>query len=207
MIIVFLGIQGSGKGTQAQLLCQTKGYTHVNLGELFRGHIINQTNIGQQAQSYLSQGLLVPDEIVFEVISGAIHTKDIGIVLDGFPRTLAQAHFLCDKYHISKVIYLELSDAIAKDRMLARRLCTQCKKDYNINYHRPIVEGVCDDCGGTVICRADDTPELIDNRIALFHHETMPLKDYYESRGKLSVVNTDADIDVIQSNILRALES
>jgi len=206
MIIILMGIQGSGKGTQSQLLCRDKNFRHINLGELFRMHVSQQTEIGKRANGYISQGQLVPDEVVFEVIESGLTESSTGQVLDGFPRTIAQAEYLTQRHHIDKVISLDLSDEIAKERMLARRSCSLCKKEYNLLNNPPQKANTCDLCGGELICRADDTPELIQNRIDLFHKETRPLLDYFQKMGILQRVNASGLIDDIHREILRVLQ-
>jgi len=206
MIVILMGIQGCGKGTQSQLLCRAKNFRHINLGELFRMHVSLETEIGKKANSYISRGLLVPDEVVYEVIESGLAEPATGKILDGFPRTLAQAEYLAQKHHIDKVISLELSDDIAKERMLARRNCSQCKKEYNLLNNPPQVAGICDICGGELECRADDKPELIQNRIDVFHKETKPLLDYYQKMGVLSIVDASGLIDDIHHEILKVLQ-
>jgi len=206
MIVILMGIQGCGKGTQSQLLCRAKNFRHVNLGELFRMHVSLQTEIGKKADSYISKGLLVPDEVVFEVIESGLAEAATGKILDGFPRTLAQAEYLSQKHQIDKVISLELSDKIAKERMLARRNCSMCKKEYNLQNNPPKTADVCDICGGPLECRADDKPDLIDNRIDLFHKETKPLLDYYQKMGVLSIIDASGQINDIHQEILRVLQ-
>jgi len=201
MIIIFMGIQGSGKGTQAQLFCKEKNYTHINLGELLRAHVSQKTDIGIKANGYISQGLLVPDEVVFEVIEDAINKPATGQVLDGFPRTTAQAEFLAKRHKIHRVIYLDLPDEKAKERMLARRSCPNCKIEYNLLSKPPQKADTCDVCGGPLVARADDTEALIQNRIDLFHQETKPLIDYYEAQGILAKVNAYGSISDIHNTI------
>jgi adenylate kinase len=205
MLYVFLGIQGSGKGTQAQLLCREFGYEHINIGELFRTHIKNQTEIGQKAAKYLAVGHLVPDEIVYKVLEAALSTLQEGYCLDGFPRTLPQAEYISKRYHIEKVIYLDLSDEIAMERMLSRRICSKCKRDYNTRNNLPAKPNICDTCGGKLICREDDTPELMANRLALFHSETKPLLAYFQMLRKVVIVNAATTIEDNYAEIRKIL--
>jgi len=205
MIYVFIGIQGSGKGTQAEMLCVKKGFQHVNLGDLFRSHISSKTEIGNEASSYISRGHLVPDEVVFKVIESVFEKYSKGMVMDGFPRTLQQAEYLDKKLKVDRVIYLELADKIAMERMLARRLCSGCGSVYNLLSKKPLKNGICDNCGKELIKRADDNEEAIKNRIKLFHVETQPLTDYFKNLGLLTVISADGDIEVINQNIVKAL--
>jgi len=201
MIYVFLGMQGSGKGTQAKFLSKHLGLEHISLGEYFRREIAEQTQLGAIAHKYLSKGHLVPDKRVFHVVEGIFARKGKGFVFDGFPRTLQQAEYLTKKHPVDRVIYLELDDCIARERMMARRICSICKRDYNLLVNPPKIEGFCDGCRGAIIKRADDTDELIQNRLDLFHNETAPLTDYYEKIDKLSVINAVGDIHEIFEDI------
>ena len=205
MIYVFLGIQGSGKGTQAAMLCKKMGFVHVNLGDLFRNHIANQTEIGKEASLYISKGLLVPDEVVFKVIDDTFQKTKNSLILDGFPRNLHQAEHLIKHHKIKKVIYLELSDEIAMNRMLARRLCLSCGIDFNLLSKRPKKEGACDSCEKELVKRNDDNEEAIKNRLALFHAETQPLKKFFDKLGLLVVIDANATIEEVDKNILDAL--
>ena len=205
MIYVFLGIQGSGKGTQAAMLCKKMGFVHVNLGDLFRTHISNQTEIGKEAATYISKGLLVPDEVVFKVIDDTFKKTKKSLVLDGFPRNIHQAEHLIQHHKIKKVIYLELSDEIAMERMLARRLCVSCGIDFNLLSKRPIKDGSCDTCERQLVKRADDNEEAIKNRITLFHTETQPLKEFFNKLGLLVVIDANASIEDVDKDILDAL--
>jgi len=201
MIYVFLGMQGSGKGTQAKFLSQHLGLEHVSLGEYFRTEMSSNTPLGVTAKQYISKGFLVPDEEVFGVINKIFMGMGKGFIFDGFPRTLPQAWYLSNLYPINKVIYLELDDNIARERMMARRICNDCKKDYNLLINPPKASSKCDICSGKIIKRADDTDELIQNRLDLFHNETKPLTDYYEKANLLTVINAVGDINDIFENI------
>ena len=202
MLFVFLGIQGSGKGTQAKLLSQKLGLEHINLGEYFRRQIAENNPLGILAHEYLSKGHLVPDEIVCELVSKLMIKINKGFVFDGFPRTLSQAEYLHYITPVERVFYLELDDGIAKERMLARRVCSFCRKDYNLLINPPKESDICDKCGNIIVKRADDTIELIQNRLELFHNETHPLTEFYRSLDLLTVIKANADINEIHQQIL-----
>jgi len=202
MVFVFLGMQGSGKGTQAKLLSDFFGLEHVNLGEFFRKHISDKTPLGKLAHEYLSKGNLVPDELVCDIIGKMLLKKNNGFVFDGFPRTINQAEYLNFIYPVHKVFYLELDDARARERMMARRICAECKQDYNLLVFTPKTPDRCNICNGRLIKRADDTEELIQNRLDLFHNETQPLTSFYNELGLLSIINADSDIKYIHKQIL-----
>ncbi len=207
MIYVFLGIQGSGKGTQAKLLSKHLDLMHITLGDRFRQQISENTPLGKEASKYLSKGHLVPDEMVFEVVEEIFEHKKKGFVFDGFPRTLAQAEYLTEKHPVQKVIYLDLDDEVARSRMLARRICNNCKKDYNLLLKAPKNGFICDVCGGNIVKRDDDTDILINRRLELFHNETTPLIDYYRKKNLLEILNADDDIMKIHDEILNIIKT
>ena len=205
MIYVFLGIQGSGKGTQAKFLSNLLDLEHISLGDKFRKEIAQKTDLGSMVKSYLSQGLLVPDEFVIDRIEELFLSKVNGFVFDGFPRTIYQAEYLVNKHPIRRVIYLDLDDKFAKERMRARRICTRCKKDYNLLFNPPHVMDRCDVCGCKISKRADDTEDLIQNRLDLFHKETKPLIEFFTQHALLSTVNAIGDIQLIHKKILKEI--
>jgi len=205
MIFVMMGMQGSGKGTQANFLSKLLDLEHISLGERFRKDIFQKTELGNLVQQYLSKGQLVPDSIVMERIEHLFAKKNNGFVFDGFPRTIPQAEYLTKKHPIRRVFYLVLNDEMAINRMLARRICTKCKKDYNLLVNSPHIEGQCDLCGSMIERRADDTPELIKNRLELFHQETAPLIHYYKQNHLLSSINAVGDIQLINKKILKEI--
>lgn len=204
--LVIMGIQGSGKGTQADLICDRYQLQHITTGELFRKHIKEQTELGKIAQGYISAGNLVPDELVFKVLESEMGQSEKGYILDGFPRTMPQAQYLYENYDLSKVIYLHLEDAVAIERMASRRVCSQCQAGYNTLLFPPKVDGVCDKCGGEVITRADDEPEAIKQRIISFHNETEVLKGFFQEKGLLVEIDASQKIDVIQKKIAEEID-
>ncbi|MCL1827138.1 MAG: nucleoside monophosphate kinase [Candidatus Cloacimonetes bacterium] len=205
MIYVFLGIQGSGKGTQAKLLSNLLDLEHISLGEKFRKEIGKQTKLGKSVREYISKGILVPDDIVLELIKGQFAVRGNGCVFDGFPRTISQAAFLVEKYEVDRVLYLDLDDSIARERMRARRICDKCKRDYNLLFNPPHVTDTCDICNGHISPRADDKEELIQKRLDLFHQETKALIDFFIKKNLLSRVNAIGETQLIHKKILKEI--
>jgi adenylate kinase len=204
--IIIMGVQGSGKGTQAELLCETLNLKHINTGEIFRQQLKQRTELGQEAQVYINKGELVPDELVFRIVEGELKSAENGFLLDGFPRTVAQAEFLLAQYTINDVFYLNLDDETAKTRISSRRVCKVCGANYNLITQPPKVDGVCDICGGEVIQRSDDTEAAIAKRIEKFHEETDVLTSYFEQLGILHCIQADQPIADVQAEILSFLK-
>ncbi len=206
MIIVLMGIQGCGKGTQAKLLASHYSWLHLNLGGLFRVEISHKTKIGNEIKQYIDQGHLVPDPIVLATIEKTLGKKKRGFVFDGFPRTLSQAHYLVDNHDVNMVIYLDLDDDMARARMDSRRICSHCNKDYNILSKPPIEADKCDVCHHDLHRRADDSLEGINQRINLFHEQTKPLCDFFEERGLLVTLNANQEISVVNKQIMEVID-
>ncbi len=204
MKIILIGIQGSGKGTQASILSSKYGFKHINVGEIFRNNIKNETEIGLKIKKYVNAGKLVPDEIVIQMVKEVLDKYD-NFVLDGFPRNINQAEFLTKNVNIDKVINLILPDEISKKRLLARRVCENCKADYNLIYKPPKVEGVCDICGGKLIRRKDDTEEAIQKRLDAFHKETAPVIDYFRKKNLVVDIDANQSIEAIEKEIVKYL--
>ena len=184
-VIVFLGIQESGKGTQAELLAEKTGFQHINIGDLFREEVHKQTELGKKVQAIIAKGELVQDEMVFELVNASLANNCPGVVFDGFPRTLAQAEFLLNNYNVKRVYYLELSEEEAITRIEARRLCSSCGETYNILSKKPRQEGICDKCGAPLIQRVDDSGEAISERVKAFYEQTFALKEFFAEKGLL----------------------
>src|SRR5436305_1647479 len=156
---VIMGVQGSGKGTQAKLMARDFDLTHISVGDIFRWHVQSHTKLGAQVRRVMAAGELVGDDLVGSVVRTRLeeHDWNFGFVVDGFPRNRPQAEFFLESYDIDAVIHLELPDDEVRRRVLARRLCTRCGMDYNLIAHRPRTEGRCDVCGGELASREDDT--------------------------------------------------
>jgi adenylate kinase len=200
--IVFFGIQGSGKGTQATLLSEALGYCHINIGDLFRDNAARGTDIGKQVEEVIRRGELVSDELVFEVIRQSTSEGCKGIVFDGFPRTPNQAEYLSAHYRVIQAFFLELSESTAIARVSARRVCVSCGENYNLKTMPPKLENVCDQCGGVLSIRQDDRPEAIAKRLKEFYEQTLSLREFFRDQKLLTVIPADNGIDEIATAIL-----
>ncbi len=191
MNMIFLGAPGAGKGTQAEVVCKELNIPAVSTGNMLREAVKNGTAAGLAAKEYMDRGDLVPDEVVIGILKDRIAMDDAknGFILDGFPRTVPQAEAL-EKMgvRIDKVIEIDVPDEAIIARMSGRRVCEGCGNSYHIEYKPTKVEGICDACGAKVVQRADDKPETVLARLATYHEKTAPLKDYYQSKGKLVTV-------------------
>ena len=188
-----LGAPGAGKGTQAAILSGRLGIPTISTGNILRSAVKNGTSVGLQAKSYMDAGKLVPDQVIIDIIAERLAEADCakGYILDGVPRTIAQAEAL-EKAGISfdAVVSIEISEEEILRRMGGRRVCGACGASYNVEFVPPRVEGICDSCGGTLIQRKDDTPETVRERLKVYHTETEPLVDFYGSRGLLRPVRS-----------------
>jgi len=206
-VIVFLGIQGSGKGTQAELLAERTGFQHINIGDLFREEVSKQTELGKKVQAIIAKGELVQDDLVFEIVNASLAKNCPGVIFDGFPRTLAQAEYLLRNYNVIRVYYLELSAEDAIARIEARRVCSSCGENYNILSKKPKQEGICDKCGSPLIQRADDSGEAIRQRVKEFYAQTFALKEFFANKGLLRELSARQRIAEIQREIVADLQS
>ncbi len=201
--LVFLGIQGSGKGTQAGLLKKNYGFKHINIGELLRQNMARKTSLGNKITVYMENGELVPDEYIFTLIEEHLKKKDRGIILDGFPRTLQQARYMEENIPVNYAIFFELDEEIAIKRLTARRVCRKCKKDYNLIIKPPKNDLKCDDCGGELILRSDDHKSAIERRINIFMKRTKPLITFFEKRDMLIKIDASNTPEQIHRSIIR----
>ena len=193
MKLILLGAPGAGKGTQAEILCKKLGIPSISTGNILRAAIKDGTPTGLKAKSFIDAGALVPDEVIIGIVDERLAQADCknGYILDGVPRTIAQAEAL-EKAGISfdAVVSIEISEEEILRRMGGRRVCGACGASYNVEFVPPRVEGICDNCGGKLIQRKDDTPETVRERLKVYHTETEPLVDFYGSRGLLRPVRS-----------------
>lgn len=212
MRIVMLGGPGAGKGTQAVRIAETFGIPHISTGDIFRANIKQATELGKEAKKYIDQGLLVPDELVCNLVVDRIAAEDCktGYVLDGFPRTIPQAEALTKALAetgeaLEYVIDIEVPDEIIVDRISGRRTCPACGWGCHVTAFPPQVEGICDKCGAQLIIRDDDKPETVQNRLNVYHKQTQPLIEYYEKEGILKEVDGTKGIDDVYAAIKEIL--
>ncbi|MCD7774333.1 MAG: adenylate kinase [Clostridiales bacterium] len=209
MNIIFLGAPGAGKGTQAEKVSEKLAIPTISTGNIIRAALKNGTEMGLKAKEYTESGRLVPDDIVIGIIKERLSEDDCkgGFILDGFPRTIPQAQALDEMgITIDKVIDIEVSDDAIVRRMSGRRVCAKCGSSYHLEFNKPKVDGVCDSCGGELVQRKDDAAETVLERLKVYHSETEPLKDFYKSKGKLSIVEGQEDIADTTSLTFKALE-
>lgn len=212
MRIILLGAPGAGKGTQAEYLSKRFSIPHISTGDILRENVKNETELGKKAKEYMDKGLLVPDEIVIEIVKDRISKEDCknGFLLDGFPRTIAQAEAL-DKVlqdlgqKIDKVLNIEVPDEKILERMSGRRICKNCGASFHVIYRPPQKEGVCDVCGGELYQREDDKEETVKKRLEVYHAQTQPLIDYYRAKGLLVVAYGQEEIADTTKEVLKAL--
>lgn len=208
MKLILLGAPGAGKGTQAEILCKEFSIPTISTGNILRAAIKNGTPTGMKAKSFMDAGKLVPDDVIIGVITDRLAEPDCanGYILDGVPRTIAQAEAL-EKAGINfdDVISIEISDQEIEERMAGRRVCEHCGASYHVVAVPPKQEGVCDKCGGKLVRRHDDDPEVVEQRLAVYHKETEPLKDFYKSRGVLKPVENQSSVAETSQAILHAL--
>ena len=204
---VIMGVQGSGKGTQAGLLAADLDLEHIGVGDIFRWHIQHHTKLGAQVRRVMAAGELVGDDLVESIVRDRLaqHDWNYGFVIDGFPRSRPQAEFFLESYDIDAVIHLELPDDEVRRRVLARRVCSRCGLDYNLMAHRPAVEGRCDVCGGELVARADDTEEALATRLREYHEKTDPILELFARKEFVVAVDARPDKGTVQREIRRRL--
>ena len=208
MNLILLGAPGAGKGTQAELLVAKLQIPSISTGNMLREAIAKGTPLGTLAKQYIDAGNLVPDDVVLSIVAERVAKPDCenGFILDGVPRTLAQAEALDAKgVKIDHVVSLEIEDSVIEGRMTGRRVCTKCGASYHNVANPTKQEGVCDLCGSTVTTRVDDAPETVRKRLEVYHASTEILKDYYAKQGKLCLVNADQSIEDANRDILKGI--
>ena len=212
MKIIMLGAPGAGKGTQAKKIAEKYAIPHISTGDIFRANIKNGTELGKKAKTYMDQGLLVPDELVVDLVVDRVNQDDCanGYVLDGFPRTIPQAEALDEALAalgqtVDYAINVEVPDENIVNRMSGRRACVDCGATYHLVYIPTKVENVCDNCGGGLILREDDKPETVQKRLNVYHEQTQPLIDYYTEKNILVEVDGTVDINDVFGAIVKIL--
>ncbi len=212
MKIIMLGAPGAGKGTQAKKIAAKYGVPHISTGDIFRANIKEGTELGKKAKTYMDQGLLVPDELVVDLVADRLSWEDCtnGYVLDGFPRTIPQAESL-DAVLAKKgekmeyAIDVDVPDENIVNRMGGRRACVGCGATYHVVYNPTKTEGICDACGEKLILRDDDKPETVQKRLDVYHQQTQPLIDYYSKAGILKTVDGTVDMEEVFKAIVQIL--
>jgi len=212
MKIIMLGAPGAGKGTQAKQIAEKYTIPHISTGDIFRANIKEGTELGKKAKTYMDQGLLVPDELVVELVADRIVKDDCanGFVLDGFPRTIPQAEALDAALEkmgqkMDYAIDVDVPDENIVRRMGGRRACLNCGATYHIVTIPTKVEGICDKCGSEVVLRADDQPETVQKRLTVYHEQTQPLIDYYKAQGILKTVDGVRPLEEVFADIVEIL--
>ena len=198
MKLIMLGAPGAGKGTQAAIFSERLGIPTISTGNILRAAVKNGTPVGLQAKSYMDAGKLVPDEVIIGIIAERLGEEDCrkGYILDGVPRTIAQAEALeASGIRFDCVLDIEVADEEIQRRMSGRRACTACGATYHVEAAPPKAEGVCDACGGKLVQRDDDKPETVLDRLKVYHSQTEPLKEFYAQRGVLKSVENQPTIE------------
>lgn len=212
MKIIMLGAPGAGKGTQAKKIADKYSIPHISTGDIFRANIKEGTELGKKAKTYMDQGLLVPDDLVVDLVVDRVQQSDCsnGYVLDGFPRTIPQAESLdtaLEKLNdkIDFAINVEVPDENIIRRMSGRRACLGCGATYHIEHIPPKKEGICDTCGKELVLRDDDKPETVKKRLDVYHEQTQPLIDYYTKKNVLAEVDGTKDMEEVFQDIVKVL--
>jgi len=203
MRLILLGPPGAGKGTQAKLLAERLGVKHISTGDLLREEVRGGTKLGEKAKGYMDRGELVPDDLIIEMLKGRL---DEGFILDGFPRNLRQAEALAEYAEVDRVLNLKLPEGEVVRRLSARRVCERCGQNYNLLTNPPKQEGICDECGGHLIQRKDDRPEVIRHRFRIYEEETAPVKEFYRKLGLLAELDGTRPIEEVFQEALQLLE-
>lgn len=208
MNLVLMGLPGAGKGTQAEKIVQKYGIPHISTGDMFRAAIKDETDLGLKAKSFMDKGELVPDEVTIGIVRERLSKDDCekGFLLDGFPRTVAQADALENilsylNKKIDYVINIDVDQSILMERLTGRRICKDCGATYHLVFNPPAKDGVCDRCGGELYQRADDNEATVQNRLDVNIKQTKPLLDFYETKGYLRNIDGQQDINKVFSDL------
>lgn len=214
MLIILLGPPGAGKGTQAEKIVAERDLTYISTGAILRSAVKAETTLGRKVQHFMDQGKLVPDELVVEIVKDRLMETDCanGALLDGFPRTVVQAVFL-DKVlpdiqaGIDRVLSIEVNEEELVERLTGRRVCSDCGANYHVKFKPPKVRNVCDQCGGDLYQRDDDSLETVKERLEVYKNQTEPLIKFYEEQGVLSTIDGNQDIDTVFKQVDSILEN
>ena len=208
MNLILLGAPGAGKGTQAELLVEKLSIPSISTGNMLREAMANGSELGKQVKELMESGALVPDDVILGIVAERVAQPDCvnGFILDGVPRTLAQAEGLEAKgIRIDHVVSIEIDDSVIESRMTGRRVCSKCGASYHIVANPPKTEGICDLCGEKLTIRKDDAPETVRHRLEVYHAQTEVLKDFYAKRGKLVLIEGNQSIEGANRDILEAI--
>lgn len=212
MNLILMGLPGAGKGTQAEKIVEKYGIPHISTGDMFRAAIKEGTELGLKAKSFMDQGQLVPDEVTIGIVRERLNKQDCenGFLLDGFPRTVAQAEALETitkelNKQIDYVINIDVDQSILMERLTGRRICKDCGATYHLVFNPPAKEGVCDKCGGELYQRADDNAETVSTRLSVNVKQSQPLLDFYQEKGYLRNINGNQDINIVFEDVRQLL--
>lgn len=210
MNLIIMGAPGAGKGTHSEKLSKRWNIPAISTGEILRGAIKKDTELGKKARPYVESGRLVPDELVIAIAGDYLSSDECknGFILDGFPRSIPQAQALDDMgVRIDAVLNLETDEDVIIERMSGRRLCSGCGATYNLKSNPPKIQSVCDRCSSPLSVREDDAPDTVRKRLEIYRLQTEPLKGYYAGKGRLVTVDSNGTVDEVDERILRALDS
>jgi len=212
MVIVLLGPPGAGKGTQCKRVAEKYGLVHLSSGDILRNNRANGTELGKKAAEYMDSGKLVPDQLIIEMMAGAIESAKGNCVLDGFPRTVVQAEELdkalaLKKRKIDAIVNLNVDDSVIEKRMTGRRSCPACGAVYHIETLKPKIAGICDKCGEKLVQRSDDKPEVVRQRLATYHQQTAAVAGYYAGKGhKIIDIDSEKSVDEVTASVIEKLD-
>ena len=208
MKLILLGAPGAGKGTQAEIISQRLGIPQISTGNILRAAVKEGTPVGLRAKALIEAGALVPDDVIIGIVAERLQKDDCknGYILDGVPRTVAQADALeANGIGVDTVLCIHVPDQVIESRMTGRRTCSSCSATYHVESKPPKVEGVCDVCGGELTIRKDDQPETVKHRLQVYHQETEPLLAYYSAKGKLKTVEGCPKLEDTTAAVMKAL--